>query len=222
MPDHTCGPAATDGGGLCRIPALLCGFVGLMHYGSHGSACHLGVKLRARHMYLQSAAASQPSCAHYCARCCRRRRRLVQDSCFTLRGRQLDAHPAACHTRVKLRGRAHEPAFWAASQVTPGAALTVLVAAGTDGGGSCRIPASLCGVVGLMPTRQRLPREGQVEGTYTMGCPGVLACSLADAALVYAVIANTGVLFLAVLSHQRGSGGGDIHPWGALACWQIA
>ena len=67
-----------------------------------------------------------------------------------------------------------------------------LARAGTDGGGSIRIPAALCGVVGLMPTAQRLPREGCVEMACTFGTPGVLATSVADAAFVYSVIANTG------------------------------
>ena len=67
-----------------------------------------------------------------------------------------------------------------------------LIRAGTDGGGSIRIPAALCGVVGLMPTAQRLPREGCVEMACTLGTPGVLATSVADAAFVYSVIANTG------------------------------
>lgn len=70
--------------------------------------------------------------------------------------------------------------------------IVLAMRAGTDGGGSVRIPASLCGVAGLMPSRQRMPAEGGVECTHTVGCPGVLAATVADAALVYAVIANTG------------------------------
>ena len=67
-----------------------------------------------------------------------------------------------------------------------------LVLAGTDGGGSIRIPAALCGVVGLMPTAQRLPKEGCVEMACTFGTPGVMATSVADAAFVYSVVASTG------------------------------
>ena len=43
-----------------------------------------------------------------------------------------------------------------------------------------------------MPTRQRMPSEGKADFTYSLASAGVLAGSLADAALVYAIIANTG------------------------------
>ncbi|MRT32371.1 amidase, partial [Xylella fastidiosa subsp. multiplex] len=34
------------------------------------------------------------------------------------------------------------------------------IAIGTDTGGSCRIPAALCGVVGYKPTKARVPTDG--------------------------------------------------------------
>ena len=54
-----------------------------------------------------------------------------------------------------------------------------------------RIPAALCGIVGLMPSRQRMPREGQITLCYSVGCSGVLSMEVQDAALVYAVITQT-------------------------------
>ena len=59
-------------------------------------------------------------------------------------------------------------------------------ALGTDTGGSCRIPAALCGIVGFKPTLARTPREGIVPLSTTLDTVGVLGrtvgcCALLDA-----------------------------------------
>lgn len=63
------------------------------------------------------------------------------------------------------------------------AARALPVAHATDGGGSIRIPASLCGLVGLKPTRSRIPvGPGLWEGLHGMAHDFVLCRTVRDAA----------------------------------------
>ena len=63
------------------------------------------------------------------------------------------------------------------------AARALPIAHATDGGGSIRIPASLCGIVGLKPTRSRIPvGPGLWEGLHGMAHDFVLCRTLRDAA----------------------------------------
>ncbi|MDE1902221.1 MAG: amidase [Alphaproteobacteria bacterium] len=65
---------------------------------------------------------------------------------------------------------------------------SALIALGTDTAGSVRIPASATGTVGLKVTAGRWSTDGIVPLSHTFDTPGVLARSVADAALAYAVI----------------------------------
>ncbi|KAK7410929.1 hypothetical protein VNO78_02162 [Psophocarpus tetragonolobus] len=64
------------------------------------------------------------------------------------------------------------------------------VALGVDGGGSVRMPAALCGVVGLKPTFERIPHEGVLPLNWTVGMVGILAGTVEDALIVYAAISG--------------------------------
>src|SRR5262245_18771168 len=64
------------------------------------------------------------------------------------------------------------------------AAGMVPVALGSDTGGSIRGPASLCGVVGLMPTFGLVSRAGVITNSYTFDHCGPLGRSVGDCALV--------------------------------------
>jgi amidase len=66
---------------------------------------------------------------------------------------------------------------------------------GTDGGGSLRVPAHYCGVVGLRPTVGRVPDTGTWPATRASGyadlfCVGPIARFVGDAALVLPVISG--------------------------------
>lgn len=51
-------------------------------------------------------------------------------------------------------------------------------ALGSDTGGSCRIPAAFCGLVGYKPTQSRLPREGMIPLSTTLDAVGVIGRSV--------------------------------------------
>ena len=70
------------------------------------------------------------------------------------------------------------------------AAGMTAIALGTDGGGSIRIPASFCGVVGHKPTFGLVPKEPGFRGWKTLSVDGPLARSVCDAALMLSVIAG--------------------------------
>ncbi|KAF7840156.1 Fatty acid amide hydrolase [Senna tora] len=64
------------------------------------------------------------------------------------------------------------------------------VTLGVDGGGSVRMPAALCGIVGLKPTFGRIPHSGVLPLNWTVGMVGILAGNVEDALIVYAAISG--------------------------------
>jgi aspartyl-tRNA(Asn)/glutamyl-tRNA(Gln) amidotransferase subunit A len=70
------------------------------------------------------------------------------------------------------------------------AAGLVAVATGTDTGGSIRVPASFCGVVGLKPTFERVSRRGVMPLGLTLDHVGPLARTVRDAAMAFHAMAE--------------------------------
>ncbi|MGI9599280.1 MAG: amidase [Acidimicrobiales bacterium] len=61
-------------------------------------------------------------------------------------------------------------------------------AIGTDTGGSVRLPAAFCGIVGLKTTEGLLPTDGIVPLSHTLDTPGPMARTVADVALMFDVL----------------------------------
>ncbi|MFN5934914.1 MAG: amidase family protein, partial [Roseiflexaceae bacterium] len=66
-----------------------------------------------------------------------------------------------------------------------------VVALGADGGGSIRVPASFCGMVGLKGTYGRISSHGTAGVVWSMSNPGPIAPTPADVAAAYMVMAGT-------------------------------
>jgi len=66
----------------------------------------------------------------------------------------------------------------------------VPIAIGADGGGSIRIPAALCGIVGLKATYGRISEYGAAPLCWSVAHLGPLAATVEDAALTYSIIAG--------------------------------
>ena len=68
-----------------------------------------------------------------------------------------------------------------AAAVASGVAVA---AVGSDTGGSVRLPASYCGLVGVKPTYGRVSRWGLVPYCSSLDCPGFLTRTVADAVVL--------------------------------------
>ncbi len=64
-------------------------------------------------------------------------------------------------------------------------------AIGTDTGGSTRIPAALCGIVGFKPTAERVPKDGCVPLSTTLDSIGPLANTVTCCTILDAVMAGS-------------------------------
>ncbi|MEN3047310.1 MAG: amidase [Candidatus Caldarchaeales archaeon] len=97
----------------------------------------------------------------------------------------------------------HNPHFgtavnpWSEGRVaggsTSGGAVSVaagmcLAAIGTDTGGSIRVPAALCGLVGYKPSYGLISRHGVLPLSWTLDTVGVIAKSVADAAFLASLL----------------------------------
>jgi len=90
-------------------------------------------------------------------------------------------------------GTPHNP--WAVAHRAPGGSSSgsavavasglAVMALGSDTGGSVRIPAALCGIVGLKTTVGRISRAGVYPLSWSLDSVGPLARTVEDAALTY-------------------------------------
>ena len=74
---------------------------------------------------------------------------------------------------------------------------------GGDGLGSIRIPAAFCGLVGLKPSRDRLPRQGIRSPVRTLDAVGPIARDAADCARLWQVMAGEPVARLTPWTPDR-------------------
>jgi aspartyl-tRNA(Asn)/glutamyl-tRNA(Gln) amidotransferase subunit A len=70
------------------------------------------------------------------------------------------------------------------------AANMTIASLGTDTGGSIRIPASLCGIVGLKPTHGRVSKYGVFPLSWSLDHAGPMTKTVTDAAIIMEAIAG--------------------------------
>jgi len=96
-------------------------------------------------------------------------------------------HFGACHNPWNLErtpgGSSGGSAAALAAGLCPGSL-------GSDTGGSIRIPASLCGVVGMKPTYGRASLRGLIPLSWSLDHPGPMARRVKDAAILLQAIAG--------------------------------
>ncbi|TMA70372.1 MAG: amidase [Deltaproteobacteria bacterium] len=85
----------------------------------------------------------------------------------------------------------HVPGGSSGGAAAATAALLGSLHVGTDGGGSIRVPAAFCGVVGLKPTLGLISNRGHTGGgDSSFSVPGPLARTVRDAAIVAQALAG--------------------------------
>ena len=103
----------------------------------------------------------------------------------------------AAATENRLTGRTCNP--WNVARSAAGssggsaaivAAGAVPIASGSDGGGSIRMPASFCGLVGLKPTRGRVTAPGDAESLSGLASSFALTRSVRDCAALLDAVAG--------------------------------
>ncbi|XP_005097709.1 glutamyl-tRNA(Gln) amidotransferase subunit A, mitochondrial isoform X2 [Aplysia californica] len=93
-----------------------------------------------------------------------------------------------------------EPGDWFISGGSSGgsaaavASGSCLASFGSDTGGSTRLPASFCGVVGLKPTYGLLSRHGLIPLVNSMDAPGIITKTVEDCSIVLNAVAGHDVM----------------------------
>ncbi|RAL23976.1 Asp-tRNA(Asn)/Glu-tRNA(Gln) amidotransferase subunit GatA [Lujinxingia litoralis] len=84
----------------------------------------------------------------------------------------------------------HSPGGSSSGSAAAVAAGWLPAALGSDTGGSLRLPASFCGIVGFKPTYGMLSRHGLIALASSLDHVGLLTHSVADAALLFELLAG--------------------------------
>ena len=84
----------------------------------------------------------------------------------------------------------HNPGFSSSGSGAATAAFLCATSLGEDTGGSTRIPAAFCGMVGLRPTWGRVSRYGVLPVSWSMDAVGPISRTAEDCAITLGVIAG--------------------------------
>ncbi|HNS50692.1 MAG TPA: amidase [Anaerolineae bacterium] len=107
---------------------------------------------------------------------------------------ELGLDPSGCNphngTARNPHNPAHDPGGSSSGPAAAVAAGLCPVALGCDGGGSIRVPAALCGVVGLKPTFGRVSEAGVFSLAPSVDAIGPIGATVADVAVAYGLIAG--------------------------------
>ena len=112
---------------------------------------------------------------------------------------KLNMHPFAYGPTGETLDYGHMHNPWNPDMVTGGssggsgsaaAAGQCTITTGSDTGGSIRIPAALCGIVGLKPTYGLVSRHGLTPLSWSLAHPGPMTRTVEDAAITMNVIAG--------------------------------
>jgi Asp-tRNA(Asn)/Glu-tRNA(Gln) amidotransferase A subunit family amidase len=128
---------------------------------------------------------------------------------FAYRGAGTSSHTGQVRNPYDPTGT-RTPGGSSAGSAVAVAGSMAFAAVGTDDGGSNRIPAVCVGIVGMKPTFGLVPRTGVVPTWPYLDTHGPLARSVADAALLLAVIAGADPSD--PLSHGRSTQDGRRYP----------
>ncbi len=129
----------------------------------------------------------------------------------------VNPHYGACRNPWDLLRSPGGSSGGSAAAVASGLALGAL---GTDSGGSIRIPAALCGIVGLKPTYGRVSLRGVIPLSWSCDHVGPMARQVGDVATLYQAIAGFDPNDPA--SQPQAVGDPDVELEGDIHDWRIA